>query len=196
MEIRLQDGRGEGISGQKRARASRLSPCRSSGHRRIIGAENAHNPARMGRVRVEDKKMSDKIYEVPAEWKKRAYIDDAKYKEMYQRSLADPDALLGRTGQAHPLDAAISARSRTPPSPSPTSRSNGSRTARPTSPTTASTAICTRAAIRPRSSGKATIRKIPSTSPIRNCTTRSAASPISCATATSRRATASPSTCR
>ena len=36
--------------------------------------------------------MSDKIYEVPAEWKKRAFIDDAKYQEMYQRSLADPDA--------------------------------------------------------------------------------------------------------
>ncbi len=51
--------------------------------------------------------------------------------------------LLGRTGQAHPLDEAISPRSRTPRSPSPTSRSNGSRTARPTSPTTASTAICT-----------------------------------------------------
>ena len=46
----------------------------------------------MSPVRVEDKKMSDKIYEVPAEWKKRAYIDAAKYQEMYQRSLADPDA--------------------------------------------------------------------------------------------------------
>ena len=27
--------------------------------------------------------MSDKIYEVPAEWAKRAFIDDAKYQEMY-----------------------------------------------------------------------------------------------------------------
>ena len=35
--------------------------------------------------------MSDKIYEVPAAWAKRAYIDDAKYQEMYARSLADPD---------------------------------------------------------------------------------------------------------
>ena len=36
--------------------------------------------------------MPDKTYEVPAAWKKRAYIDDAKYKEMYRRSLAEPDA--------------------------------------------------------------------------------------------------------
>ena len=35
--------------------------------------------------------MSDKIYAVPPEWKKRAYVDDAKYKEMYARSLKDPN---------------------------------------------------------------------------------------------------------
>ena len=33
--------------------------------------------------------MSDKVYEVPAEWSKRAYIDDADYKKMYAASLAD-----------------------------------------------------------------------------------------------------------
>jgi acetyl-CoA synthetase len=36
--------------------------------------------------------MSEKIYDVPAEWKKRAYIDDAKYQEMYAASLNDPNA--------------------------------------------------------------------------------------------------------
>jgi len=36
--------------------------------------------------------MSDKVYEVPAEWKSRSFIDHAKYKEMYAASLADPDA--------------------------------------------------------------------------------------------------------
>jgi acetyl-CoA synthetase len=36
--------------------------------------------------------MSDKIYEVPAEWAKRGFIDDAKYGEMYARSLKEPDA--------------------------------------------------------------------------------------------------------
>ena len=35
--------------------------------------------------------MSEKIYEIPAEWTKRAFINEAEYKKMYQRSLADPD---------------------------------------------------------------------------------------------------------
>ena len=35
--------------------------------------------------------MSEKIYEVPAEWKKRAFIDEAKYREMYERSLKEPN---------------------------------------------------------------------------------------------------------
>ena len=32
-----------------------------------------------------------KIYPVPAEWKARAYVDDARYRDMYQRSVNDPD---------------------------------------------------------------------------------------------------------
>jgi acetyl-CoA synthetase len=36
--------------------------------------------------------MSEKIYEIPAEWKQRAYINEEKYHEMYERSLADPNA--------------------------------------------------------------------------------------------------------
>jgi acetyl-CoA synthetase len=35
--------------------------------------------------------MSEKIYDVPAEWQKRALIDDAKYQEMYARSIKDPN---------------------------------------------------------------------------------------------------------
>ncbi|MFN3658607.1 MAG: acetate--CoA ligase [Pseudolabrys sp.] len=36
--------------------------------------------------------MSDeKIYDVPADWQKRALIDDAKYQEMYARSIKDPN---------------------------------------------------------------------------------------------------------
>ena len=35
--------------------------------------------------------MSDKIYEIPAEWTKRAYVRDADYHRMYERSVADPD---------------------------------------------------------------------------------------------------------
>ena len=36
--------------------------------------------------------MSDKIYEVAPEWKLRAYIKDAEYRAMYERSIADPNA--------------------------------------------------------------------------------------------------------
>ncbi len=35
--------------------------------------------------------MSEKIYDVPAEWAKRAFIDQAKYQEMYARSVSDPN---------------------------------------------------------------------------------------------------------
>ncbi|MGJ4952716.1 acetate--CoA ligase [Bradyrhizobium sp. HKCCYLS20291] len=35
--------------------------------------------------------MSEKIYDVPAEWTKRAFVDDAKYQEMYARSIKDPN---------------------------------------------------------------------------------------------------------
>jgi acetyl-CoA synthetase len=35
--------------------------------------------------------MNDKIYPVPAEWAERAYLDDAKYNELYAQSIADPD---------------------------------------------------------------------------------------------------------
>ena len=34
--------------------------------------------------------MSEKIYDVPADWAKRAWADPAKYKEMYDRSIKDP----------------------------------------------------------------------------------------------------------
>ncbi len=39
--------------------------------------------------------MSDKIYDVPAAWASKAYIDDAKYKEMYARSIKDPNGFWG-----------------------------------------------------------------------------------------------------
>src|SRR5438477_2945398 len=35
--------------------------------------------------------MSDKIYDVPVEWTKRAWVDQAKYREMYERSVSDPN---------------------------------------------------------------------------------------------------------
>ena len=41
-------------------------------------------------------------YEVPADWKKRAFIDDAKYQAMYAASIKDPDAFWAE--QAKRLD--------------------------------------------------------------------------------------------
>ena len=38
--------------------------------------------------------MQEKIYDVPAEWAKRAHIDAAKYRTMYDASINDPDALI------------------------------------------------------------------------------------------------------
>ncbi|WP_322515038.1 acetate--CoA ligase [Rhodopseudomonas palustris] len=35
--------------------------------------------------------MSEKIYDVPSEWASRAFVDDAKYREMYARSVNDPN---------------------------------------------------------------------------------------------------------
>jgi acetyl-CoA synthetase len=43
--------------------------------------------------------MSEKIYDVPADWAKRAYVDAAKYKEMYARSVKDPEGFWGEHGK-------------------------------------------------------------------------------------------------
>jgi acetyl-CoA synthetase len=46
--------------------------------------------------------MTDNIYDVPADWRKRAFIDDAKYNEMYAASIKDPNGFWGE--QAKRLD--------------------------------------------------------------------------------------------
>jgi acetyl-CoA synthetase len=43
--------------------------------------------------------MPDKVYEVPAEWTKRAFVQEAEYKKMYARSLADPNGFWAEHGQ-------------------------------------------------------------------------------------------------
>ena len=88
--------------------------------------------------------MSEKLYDVPAEWAKRACVDEAKYEEMYARSITDPDGFWGEAGKRiewfKPYTKVRTSRGiRT------TSRSTGIRTARPTSRTIASIAICARA---------------------------------------------------
>jgi acetyl-CoA synthetase len=43
--------------------------------------------------------MSDKVYDVPAEWAKRAWVNGARYGEMYKRSLADPQGFWAEHGK-------------------------------------------------------------------------------------------------
>ena len=43
--------------------------------------------------------MSEKIYEVPAAWAKKAHLNDAKYKKMYAASIKDPDKFWAEHGR-------------------------------------------------------------------------------------------------
>ena len=43
--------------------------------------------------------MSDKIYNVAAEWTSRAWVDNAKYLAMYKRSVEDPNQFWGEAGK-------------------------------------------------------------------------------------------------
>ncbi len=43
--------------------------------------------------------MSEKIYDVPANWTKRAFVDDAKYQAMYAQSIKDPNGFWGEQGK-------------------------------------------------------------------------------------------------
>ncbi|MBA2126345.1 acetate--CoA ligase [Hyphomicrobium methylovorum] len=43
--------------------------------------------------------MSEKVYPVPSEWAKRAYVDADGYREMYERSVSDPEAFWSEAGK-------------------------------------------------------------------------------------------------
>ena len=43
--------------------------------------------------------MAETIHDIPTEWSKRAYVDDAKYKAMYEASIRDPDKFWGEHGK-------------------------------------------------------------------------------------------------
>jgi acetyl-CoA synthetase len=43
--------------------------------------------------------VSDKVYDIPAEWAKRAWVNAAKYEEMYNRSLTDPQGFWAEHGK-------------------------------------------------------------------------------------------------
>ncbi|MGD0642893.1 MAG: AMP-binding protein, partial [Roseiarcus sp.] len=43
--------------------------------------------------------MSEKVYEVPAEWAKRAWVDQTQYEQMYARSITDPEGFWAEHGK-------------------------------------------------------------------------------------------------
>ena len=43
--------------------------------------------------------MSEEVFPVPADWQQRAWVDNAKYEEMYRRSIDDPDGFWGEHGK-------------------------------------------------------------------------------------------------
>ena len=43
--------------------------------------------------------MSEKVYNVPAEWAARAYLDHEKYLAWYKRSVEDPNGFWGEMGK-------------------------------------------------------------------------------------------------
>jgi acetyl-CoA synthetase len=43
--------------------------------------------------------MAETIHDIPPAWTKRAFVDDAKYKAMYEASIRDPDAFWGEHGK-------------------------------------------------------------------------------------------------
>ena len=111
--------------------------------------------------------MSDKIYEVPAEWTKRAFIDERQVpRECTSARSTIPNGFWAEQAKRIHWYQAVHQGQEHLLRPAATSRSNGSRTAPPTPPTTASTAISPSAATRPPSSGKATTRRTPRRSPI------------------------------
>jgi len=42
---------------------------------------------------------TENVYDVPGEWKSRAWLDEAKYREWYERSMRDPDGFWGEHGK-------------------------------------------------------------------------------------------------
>jgi acetyl-CoA synthetase len=46
-----------------------------------------------------EKTMSEKVYDVPADWARKAWVDDAKYLEMYDASVKNPDSFWAEHGK-------------------------------------------------------------------------------------------------
>ena len=139
--------------------------------------------------------MSEKVYEVPAEWAKRAWVNEAQYEEMYARSITDPEGFWAEHGKR--IDG---------------SSPMGKSRTRPTTPITSPikwyedgvTNVaynCVDRHLAKRAGQTAIIWEgddptDPSTSPTPSCSIGSAISPTCCIGMASRRAIASRSICR
>ncbi len=51
--------------------------------------------------------MSEKVYPVPAEWAERAFVNEAKYKEIYARSVTDTEGFWRERAGPDRLDQAV-----------------------------------------------------------------------------------------
>ena len=87
--VRAALGRRRGLFNQSGAYAA-LSLVRALSHNMSRESGDRARGARIVRG-MEETKMAEKIYDVPAEWGQRAFVNDAKYREMYARSLKDPN---------------------------------------------------------------------------------------------------------
>ena len=139
--------------------------------------------------------MSDKVYPVPAEWARRAWVDEAKYAEMYKRSVQDPAGFWGEIGKRLDWIKPYSKVKNTSFDPSNVSikwYEDGTLNA---------CVNCVdrhvaRAATRSPSSGRATTPPRTRRSPIANCTSACASSPTCSRRSAPRRVIASRSICR
>jgi acetyl-CoA synthetase len=43
--------------------------------------------------------MSETLFKVPRSWSASAHVDDAKYREMYAKSVSDPESFWGEHGK-------------------------------------------------------------------------------------------------
>jgi acetyl-CoA synthetase len=75
-----------------------LSPRRAATHNRNQQSRWLLQSAQDCASEVEGM-MSEKIYDVSADWAKRAWVNDAKFKEMYARSVSDPKGFWGEHGK-------------------------------------------------------------------------------------------------
>jgi Acetyl-coenzyme A synthetase N-terminus len=121
--------------------------------------------------------MSDKAYDVPAEWAKRAWVNAAKYEEMYKRSVTDPEGFWAEHGKRIDWFKPFSKVKNTS-----FDTHNVSikwfEDGVTTSLTIVSIGICPSARTRRRSSGKATIPRSPPISPMLSSRVASDFSPM------------------